>query len=350
MKPLSRKVFHRVGVFYRFWRNSMSNGLLFKLSHHPLIYRFAYYGDREDAFLFLYPLSFKYRQEPLYYLCNFGCYFSDYVKKRFVKSFRRFRRLFNNHNIIFLCNTIQDTKDLIDSGYMAIYCNQNCFIDEKIYYPLGIKKTLDAVYDARISEVKRHELCKELDSLGLISYMHPSTHNAVYVAHIDFLLAHAHRFNKRNSTDVYLDNNQVNKAINSCRVGLCLSAKEGAMNASIQYLLAGLPVVTTYNVGGRDAFFKPDYVSWVNPEPYAIKSAVYELIDKNLNGDFIRENTIELVWEHRFRFFELVDRICDWHGAPHFIREDWDLMFTNRLYHQAVNTKEVDKRYYRLRI
>ena len=39
------------------------------------------------------------------------------------------------------------------------------------------------------------------------------------------------------------------------QVGLCLSKSEGAMFASIEYLLCGLPIVSTKSVGGRDIFF-----------------------------------------------------------------------------------------------
>ncbi|WP_164127899.1 glycosyltransferase, partial [Stenotrophomonas maltophilia] len=58
----------------------------------------------------------------------------------------------------------------------------------------------------------------------------------------------------------------VNRVYNQAAVGLCLSAVEGAMCASMEYLMAGLPVVSTPSVGGRDVYFDPDYCIIAEPE------------------------------------------------------------------------------------
>lgn len=59
------------------------------------------------------------------------------------------------------------------------------------------------------------------------------------------MLAHAHWFNHEGSACEWLDSEELNRCLNQCRLGLCLSAVEGPMYASIEYLLAGLPVVST---------------------------------------------------------------------------------------------------------
>ena len=54
-----------------------------------------------------------------------------------------------------------------------------------------------------------------------------------------------------------MNDEEVNNFLNQCKVGIILSEVEGANYASIQYLLAGLPVVSTKSKGGRDVFFDP---------------------------------------------------------------------------------------------
>jgi hypothetical protein len=73
------------------------------------------------------------------------------------------------------------------------------------------------------------------------------------------------------------------------------------MYASIQYLLAGLPVVTTASIGGRDEFFDPAYVRWVPDDQEAVAHAVDELVELELDPQMIREATLAKVGKHRAR-------------------------------------------------
>lgn len=54
---------------------------------------------------------------------------------------------------------------------------------------------------------------------------------------------------------VYLSASQVCAALNRCEVGLALSELEGPCWASTEYLLCGLPVVTTPCSGGREVWY-----------------------------------------------------------------------------------------------
>lgn len=53
----------------------------------------------------------------------------------------------------------------------------------------------------------------------------------------------------------YFSIDKINEIYGQSRCGLILSAEEGACFAAMEYLLCGLPVVTTPNIGGRDEFF-----------------------------------------------------------------------------------------------
>ena len=79
---------------------------------------------------------------------------------------------------------------------------------------------------------------------------------------------------------------EVSNFINKCRVGLCLSSEEGGMYASTQYLLCGLPVVTTNNIGGRNTFFHPDYVYYAEDDSRDIAHGVEELKNRKFPYNF----------------------------------------------------------------
>jgi glycosyltransferase involved in cell wall biosynthesis len=49
----------------------------------------------------------------------------------------------------------------------------------------------------------------------------------------------------------------VNQGLARAVVGLCLSTVEGSNYASMEYMLAGLPIVSTPSIGGREVYFDP---------------------------------------------------------------------------------------------
>jgi len=97
---------------------------------------------------------------------------------------------------------------------------------------------------------------------------------------------------------------QVNDCINEARCGLCLSDAEGQMFASIEYLLAGLPVVSTPNYGGREKLFPHDYSIMCNPDPVHVATAVRNLIRRAIDPLAVRAATLDLIRPHRQRFDE----------------------------------------------
>ena len=148
--------------------------------------------------------------------------------------------------------------------------NNAAFVDERIFRPLpGRQVRFDAVYDARLSPFKRHALAAEVPNLALVTYLHEGQVDPDYRAAVAPIVARAHVFNGDPFSGAYRIAcwpEEVNQALNQCAVGLALSREEGSMFASIQYLLAGLPVVSTPSLGGRDDFYHPDYVRIVDAD------------------------------------------------------------------------------------
>jgi len=227
---------------------------------------------------------------------------------------------FSNINLLFLCNSNRESNLLSERGLQAIFCHQNAFLDERIY-PINpaIPKKFDAIYVARIDRIKRHYLAQKIESLQLIGDTAPEEED--YYKETMRQLAHA-------SWERYVPAVFMYKELNAARVGLCLSAEEGAMYASAEYLLCGLPVVSTKSLGGRDEFFDPEYVVIVEDNPESVANGVRELISRNIDPMHIRERTLAKMQPHRDKLLEVLTRICDKSGQP---APRWSDFFTNKL-------------------
>ena len=122
--------------------------------------------------------------------------------------------------------------------------NHNLYINEHLYKPLAEPKIYDAIYTAQLAAFKRLALAKQVERLMVVSYggdLHAYCPD----------LQHA-EFNRE-----FLPRPELARKYNQAYAGLCLSAQEGAMLASCEYLLCGIPVVSTPSQGGRDEFLVP---------------------------------------------------------------------------------------------
>ncbi|MDF3073372.1 MAG: hypothetical protein K0S54_1039 [Alphaproteobacteria bacterium] len=146
-----------------------------------------------------------------------------------------------------------------------------------------------------------------------------------YAAELRASLKQATFVNRPQPHDAYrwLASHEVVEWCNRSHVGLCLSASEGAMRASMEYLLCGLPVVSTPSIGGRDIFFHPSFARIVEPEPQQIAAAVATLIAEQIPPERIRGYVVPRVRAMRHRFQWLVQTILDEAGAGRIFAPDW---------------------------
>ena len=217
---------------------------------------------------------------------------------------------FPKHKVIFLLNSKKEYDIIKRRGLKCEFTHQNALVDIKRFKPLKQKKKFDVIYNARIEEIKRHYLLKDCHNIGLISayVMNIDRLKEEYLNELKNNIPHAYMINSMQPTSIqdfqfemgfkYLTSKEVNVAINESKVGVILSAKEGACYASIEYLLAGIPVVSTKNIGGRDHFLDKRFCRIVSSNPKAIKNAVDELISLNISPSFIRKETIKKINHH----------------------------------------------------
>jgi glycosyltransferase involved in cell wall biosynthesis len=183
-----------------------------------------------------------------------------------------------------------------------MHLTQSLHSRENFFVPSDCEKKYDAVYTATLAPFKRIHLAHEVKSLAFITYSigQPSWDLHAYEPN----LAHAH-FNP-----TFIGKEEVRSIYQTSRVGLALSAKEGAMWASVEYLLCGLPVVTTRNRGGRDRYFSKEYVTWCGARPSDVASAVRKYVEIPPDPTMIRSRTLSAIYADRMAYLEFLASRC----------------------------------------
>src|SRR6516165_5389101 len=92
-----------------------------------------------------------------------------------------------------------------------------------------------------------------------------------------------------------------------------------AMRASIEYLFAGLSVVSTPSLGGRDHYFDDEYCIIAEPNPRSVREAVEALITRAVPREYVRARTVARVEVDRARYIAIVQGLIDHaRGAAQF--------------------------------
>ncbi len=235
------------------------------------------------------------------------------------------------HNLIFVCNTPEEAALLQQHDEAAFFYNKTANTSESIFRPLeDAQAEFDAIYNAQLVPWKRHELSLEIASCGFLFYRDATVQGrtdwdpSIIARHA--AQAPGHVFINPFDEDgmpVRLVGSEVNRHLNRATVGLCLSEKEGAMFASTEYLLAGLPIVSTPSTGGRHVYYDEEYCWIVPPDPRSIANAVYALKAKAIPRAYIREKTLRRLEADRGRFLGLINSILEASGSARRLTMPW---------------------------
>lgn len=222
-------------------------------------------------------------------------------------------------NIILCANSAAEQAFLREAGIPTVLLNQNVVLSERDFTPApdATVPAFDAVYNAKLDAWKRHELAFQIDRVAYVTYYWPGQGEKEPMRQRLALLSARPGHQVMNPLDdglpVYLSRDAVNRVYGQAAVGLCLSAFEGPMLASLEYLLAGLPIVTTPSVGGRDHFFDDAYCITAPPDPRQIRDAVMALRDRRIPRNHIRQETLKKVEAERRRGEALLNFIYRTH-------------------------------------
>jgi glycosyltransferase involved in cell wall biosynthesis len=226
---------------------------------------------------------------------------------------RRHRRRYGRHRLHYICNTAAEADLLASFGQPALFLNHKFTVSEQVFHPIEPAPVVfDAIYNARFVAGKRHELAAGIDRVAYVTYAEPYRQAEFRTLRTETLRrspGHVLLNRLQDDLPVMLSHQEVNQALSRAATGLVLSEVEGASYAAMEYMLAGLPVVSTPSQGGRDVYFDPDYCAVVAPDPRSIRDAVAALRQRNIPRAYVRERTLRRIEPARRRFMALVEAI-----------------------------------------
>ncbi|MDR2789433.1 MAG: hypothetical protein LBB59_00420 [Campylobacteraceae bacterium] len=197
----------------------------------------------------------------------------------------------NKENFFILYNSQADKDIFSRYGYNGDIVNQNAWLDETLVMkPIKLQKEFDAVYVARRVAFKRHFLASKVPNLALVVGNNSAGGGEIDLPPYKYL------------NPAHLTPEQVCEKINQSHCGLILSEHEGACHASSEYLLCGVPVVSTPSFGGRDVWYNEYNSIIAEPTPDAVASAVEEMVRHPRDPKTIRDMHIEQSLKYRERF------------------------------------------------
>jgi len=227
------------------------------------------------------------------------------------------------HRLVLLANTKGEEDLLRKHGEAAFAVNKSCAVSETVFRPLeGVPVEFDAIYNAQLAAFKRHELALQVENCAFVCYW--TDYGGLKEEDAKRLIR---RHSQSGSRQVFLNTfgadglparmppEDVNRQLNRAAVGLALSEIEGVMLANTEYLLAGLPVVTTPALGGRMHYHDPEYCLTVPPDPRAVAEAVAVLKARRIPRAYIRNKTLARIERDRRRFVEAINAVLEAAGA-----------------------------------
>lgn len=233
------------------------------------------------------------------------------ITAKSLPGFLRFRWLAarKGKTLHFMRNAEQEDRLLRRLRVPGDLVNIASYIDDQAFRITGEAKRYDAVYAARMVGYKRLWLAGSVRSLFVQTYGECRKPDGSYDLHrYEPAISHCD-FNRG-----WVSVDELVASYNRARVGLSLSKVEGAMLASVEYMLCGLPQVSTPCRGGREQFFDTRFVAIVDEEPKAVAAAVQELIDRKIDPDLVRGETLKKLRVHRERLCDYVIRIIERRG------------------------------------
>ncbi len=219
-----------------------------------------------------------------------GSHWSDFLIKNASDMFD-FLSL-DRSQFFILFNDNRDRSLFESWGFNGELINQNSWLDfnKVMNVESSAIKNYDAIYVGRLIEVKRHYLASKVSNLALVAGPLHGNNTQVKVPNHSY-------WNKEPLPPAL-----VKDKINESHCGLILSAAEGACFSSSEYLLCGVPVVSTHSEGGRDVWYTEYNSRIVNDDPQSVLEAVEFFKSTDVDPYRIRNEHIALSQSFRNRF------------------------------------------------
>jgi len=194
-------------------------------------------------------------------------------------------------NPIILANTEEEYEYYSEkTDTDVIYANQNAFINEDRFRILDESKDYNMVVSSCFSNYKRVELCRNVPNVLHIGYKNGS---------IEYIPSFGKRINFKNDSNNmeeyrYINTREYVKLLNSSICGGIFSSIEGSCFSSSEYLLCGLPVISTSCKGGREIYYnEQNSIICDSNTKSVVDTFDFLLANKlNYNKNSIRENKL----------------------------------------------------------
>lgn len=236
-------------------------------------------------------------------------------------------------SFLFICPSIKETELLLQAGLRASHVHKNAFIDDSVFRIMDIScKRYPAIHIANIEKFKRHYLAWGIEDIAVITYNFRIEEDLTELSGYKKLgFANFEYSTKIKNLKPELTPHEVAKIINISNCGLILSESEGANNASTEYLLCGVPVVSTLSIGGRDEFFTSNNSLIVDPNPDAVERAVNFFNSSKVDPHAIRDEVMIKIRKHRKLFLELLSAYSNQNLFLEATENYWHHIFKNKL-------------------
>ena len=208
-------------------------------------------------------------------------------------------KLYFDYNIILLANSTEE-KTFFEKKVNCdvLFCNHNAFLNENKYIiNNNLSRKYDLVVDSAFHSYKNVYLANKIKNTIHIGY-DKEPRNDKIIPNYGILANYI-----KKETYERLNKSEINNYYNESLLAGIFSEVEGACFASSQYLLAGLPVISTKSVGGRDIWYNENNSIICENNEDSVYEAWELSKEKLINGEFnrfyIRNTHLKQMDEHR---------------------------------------------------
>jgi glycosyltransferase involved in cell wall biosynthesis len=248
--------------------------------------------------------------------------------------FKDFPISFNYKNNVIFCAPDEYCNNIIKSkGFTSILMNHNCLLDYNLFDIGTADKIYNAVINSRPFWWKRVYLANKVEK-------------TVYIKGYDWAKDNTSWDGYKNMNVILktqIKPHEVIQIYQESKVGLILSGNtgenqqglnEGANYSSCEYLLCGLPVITTPSQGGRNFWFD-EYNSIIcEPNEDDVNNCVNIMLKRlennEINRNQIRNTAIDKINSLRNNFTEKLQELFDLKNININSKEYFDKIFFHK--------------------
>jgi glycosyltransferase involved in cell wall biosynthesis len=296
---------------------------------------FKYYENRSKRVFILEGLDHNFDILPLftgkdYLLVTIPCHTTEWNFGFALRCLEAQNPGYPPDHITFLANTKEQEEQARKYGFGSIFFNQNALLDESTYWLAHNScRIYNLVLNTRPERsFKRPYLAREVKSLAIIQGYNFRKEDYMDLRELNPDFLNHSRLSTKEVVAIY----------NQSQVGGIFSEKEGACYSSSEYLLCGLPVVSTESQGGRDTWYNKWNSVICQAQDESVADAVGEAMRKLDTGEFnrnrIRSMHISLQYSMRDSFCVLISNICDLTDSEAARIFSSHLSATNKLQHK----------------